>query len=283
MTLTSFDRDGLVFDVTDTAGEGSPGPEGQGVGTVVLLHGFPADRDCWTEVCRPLTAAGLRTLAPEQRGYSPGARPAGRAAYRIEELVADVVALVDAAGVDRVHLVGHDWGGAVAWAVAGTHPDRLASLTVLSTPHPAALARAYRTWWQARHSAYMAWFQLPWLPEATFARTFPAGLRRSGLPEAVLQRYLRRMEEPGRLTASLGWYRAMGSSAGTMHRCKVPTTFVWGRHDAFLGRVAAEATGDLVRADYRFVELDEGHWLPEVAPGRCAEEILARVRSTTSS
>lgn len=279
MTLTTFQRDGLVFDVTDTGGQGGDSP------TVVLLHGFPADRECWTEVCRVLNAAGLRTLAPEQRGYSPGARPQGRAAYRIDELVADVVALIDAAGLgegERVHLVGHDWGGAVAWAFAGAHPDRLASLTVLSTPHPAALARAYRTWWQARHSAYMAWFQLPWLPERTFLRTFPPALLRSGLPQDVLDRYLRRMTEPGRLTATIGWYRAMGGSAGSMHRCRVPTTFVWGRRDPFLGRVAAEGTADLVVADYRFVELDEGHWLPEVAAERCAQEILDRVGSSSA-
>jgi len=272
--LTTFSRGDLTFDVTDSG----PGPDE----AVVLLHGFPADRQCWDEVAMHLQGAGLRTLAPEQRGYSPRARPSGRRAYTTDELVADVVALLDAAGLEKAHVVGHDWGGAVAWAVAGSHRDRVASLTVLSTPHPAALAQAYRTRWQAMHSSYMAWFQLPWAPEALFERTFRPGLIRSGLPRAVAERYLTKMREPGRLTAAINWYRAMPFSRGSMHRSKVPTTFVWGSEDAFLGRVAAEGTAALVTAEYHFVELAEGHWLPEVAAGACADEIIARVQSGRS-
>ncbi len=126
--ITTFSRDGLRFDVTDE------GPLGGDV--VVLLHGFPTDRTSWDRVAARLHEAGLRTLAPDQRGYSPGARPSDRDAYRLDELVADVLALIDASGRERVHLVGHDWGGALAWLVAGNHPTRIASLTVLSTPAP---------------------------------------------------------------------------------------------------------------------------------------------------
>ena len=149
-----FHRDGLVFDVTDE------GPLDGDV--VVLLHGFPTDRTCWGRVTAALNTAGLRTLAPDQRGYSPSARPAGRAAYRLEELVADVVALIDATGRKQVHLVGHDWGGSLAWLVAGNHPDRVATLTAVSTPHPGALARAWRSGTdQRRRSWYIAAFQVP--------------------------------------------------------------------------------------------------------------------------
>lgn len=272
MPLTSYAHDGLTFDVTDTG----PGPATEP--PVVLLHGFPADRQCWAGVSTRLADAGLRTLAPDQRGYSPGARPTQDypAAYAIEALVGDVLALLDAAGASQAHLVGHDWGGAVAWAAAGAHPGRFETLTVLSTPHPAALARAYRDPWQAVHSAYVAFFQLPLLPEALLARGLTLGLRRSGLSAAVADRYAARMAEPGALTAALGWYRALRHSHGTVHRVRVPTTYLWGRHDPFLGRRAAEGTQRLVKTDYRFVELDEGHWLPELAPQACAEAVLDR-------
>ncbi|MDQ2781359.1 MAG: alpha/beta fold hydrolase [Actinomycetota bacterium] len=283
--MQSFSRSGLDFDVTDRGPEGPDrGPEraegAEGSPTVVLLHGFPEDRHSWDQVSERLVTGGLRTLAPDQRGYSPGARPTEPypEAYAISELVEDVVALLDAAGIDRAHVVGHDWGGAVAWSLAGAHPERVASLTVLSTPHPAALARALRDPWQALHSTYMALFQLPRVPEALLARQLVRWLTSSGLPLASAERYAGRMREPGALRGALGWYRAMRTSRGTVHRTRVPTTFVWGRRDGFLGRRAAEMTGQFVLTDYRFVEVDEGHWLPEVAPDVCAQEILARVR-----
>ena len=270
MALTSYDRDGLTFDVTDS------GP--QGGKPVVLLHGFPADRHCWDATSAHLTAAGLRTLAPDQRGYSPRARPPGRAAYAMSELVGDVIALLDAAGLQRAHLVGHDWGGAVAWAAASSHRDRFETLTVLSTPHPAALRRALLDPRQAVHSGYIAWFQVPVLPELLFSRMFRPALLSSGLPPQVADRYLARMAAPGALTAALAWYRALPLSHGDVHPTRVPTTYVWGRDDRVLGRRAAESTGAMVEADYRFVELAEGHWLPELAPEACAREVLERVR-----
>ena len=108
----------------DVRVEGSPAEE-----TVVLLHGFPQGAAAWDRVWPPLAEAGFRVVLPDQRGYSPAARPPARRAYRMAELVGDLVALLDELGVERVHLVGHDWGGAVAWAAAGAHPDRLLSLT----------------------------------------------------------------------------------------------------------------------------------------------------------
>ncbi|MDQ2797581.1 MAG: alpha/beta hydrolase, partial [Actinomycetota bacterium] len=127
--MQSFSRSGLDFDVTDRGVEGD-----EGAPAVVLLHGFPQDRHSWDRVSERLVTGGLRTLAPDQRGYSPGARPTEPypEAYAISELVEDVVALLDAAGIDQAHVVGHDWGGAVAWSLAGAHPERVASLTVLS-------------------------------------------------------------------------------------------------------------------------------------------------------
>src|SRR6516225_2010589 len=109
---------------------------------VVLLHGFPQSRHTWQRVLPALLKAGFHAIAPDQRGYSPGVRPAGVSPYITERLVADVIDIVNTIGASRVHLVGHDWGGQVAWMAAAHHPERVASLSVLSRPHPAAFARA---------------------------------------------------------------------------------------------------------------------------------------------
>ncbi|MGH8972691.1 MAG: alpha/beta fold hydrolase, partial [Acidimicrobiia bacterium] len=149
--MDRYEADGLVFDLTDA------GPSDGEV--VVLLHGFPANRGCWDGVVPLLAGAGYRVLAPDQRGYSPGARPRGRRAYRLDHLAGDVVALMDAVGVARVHLVGHDFGAAVAWHVATWHPDRLYSVTSLATPHGKALVRSMVSSTQPLRSWYVLFFQ----------------------------------------------------------------------------------------------------------------------------
>ena len=122
--MERFTNAAFSFEVTDTAAAGARGPEG----VVILLHGFPQDRRCWDRVTPALAAGGYRVLAPDLRGYSPGARQAARSAYRNSQLAADVLALADAAGAERFHLAGHDWGAALAWYVAGRHPGRVTSL-----------------------------------------------------------------------------------------------------------------------------------------------------------
>jgi pimeloyl-ACP methyl ester carboxylesterase len=267
---TTFRRDGLTFEVTDA------GPLGGEV--VVLLHGFPTDRSSWQRVAERLHEAGLRTLAPDQRGYSPAARPTDRTAYRLEELLADVLALIDASGRERVHLVGHDWGGALAWLLAANQPHRIASLTVLSTPHPAALSRAWRrSTEQKRKSWYVAAFQLPWAPERAVAATFHSLLARTGLPTADRRRYAARLARADALAGPINWYRAARDSRVRAHRVEVPTTYLWGARDPFLGRTAAELTREHVTGDYEFVELDAGHWLPETHAEESASAIVRRV------
>jgi pimeloyl-ACP methyl ester carboxylesterase len=260
------------------------GPRGGEV--VLLLHGFPQDGSCWDEVVPLLHAAGLRTLAPDQRGYATTARPDATSAYDIDALVGDALAVLDASGPATAHVVGHDWGGALAWHLAARHPDRVASVTVLSTPHPAALAEAMVRSTQPLMSWYTVAVQAPVLPEVVLARTLPLLLRRSGLPQEHAERYAARLSEPADLRGPLGWYRAAarrmlrpgrGTDPGTVD---VPTTYVWGRHDPALGRSAAERTRRHVRGPYLFVELDEGHWLPECRPAEVAEAVLDRVRST---
>jgi pimeloyl-ACP methyl ester carboxylesterase len=249
---------------------------------VLLLHGFPQHGGEWDEVTPALHAAGLRTYAPDQRGYSPGARPVEVAAYRIPELVADAAALLDALGVAGAHVVGHDWGAIVAWALAAAHPDRVRSLTAVSVPHPAAMAHALRVSAdQKARSSYITLFRKPGAAERTLLAFGAAALRRmlGGVGDADrVARYAEPMREPGALTAALNWYRAMSSAdLAAVGPVAVPTTFVWSDRDVAIGRVAARACADHVTGDYRLVELPGvSHWIPDVAPGPLAEAILAR-------
>jgi pimeloyl-ACP methyl ester carboxylesterase len=268
--MDHFTRSDLTFPVRDS------GPAG-GV-PVVLLHGFPQTAASYDRVVDGLNRLGLRTLVPTQRGYAATARPNRRRDYRISELAADVVGLIGTAGVERVHLVGHDWGGAVAWAVAGLQPDRVQSLTVLSTPHPAAMRESLLRSSQARKSWYMAMFQLPALPERVLSRDLARQLRSSGLPADPAAEYAAAMAEPSALTGALNWYRGLPFSLRPkVPDIAVPTTYVWGRTDFALGAVAARRTGAHVVADYRFVELDAGHWLPETHPAEVIDAITDRI------
>lgn len=274
--LRSFRRDDLRFDVRDSGPlDGDP---------VVLLHGWPGGADTWTEVERELAGQGWRTFTPDQRGYSPEARPSAVKRYAMPELVDDALALLDAAGIQRAHVVGHDWGGAVSWALASRAPTRVCSLTVLSTPHPAAMARALVASDQAFRSAYVAAFQVRWLPERVLlahgGHVLREVLRRSGLDEGHVDRYVERQREPGALSAGLSWYRALLSSPrATVGDISVPTLYVWSTGDAALGRAAAEGTGDHVTGPYRF-EILEGfsHWLPETVPALVGRLIDAHAR-----
>jgi pimeloyl-ACP methyl ester carboxylesterase len=282
--VDTYRRGELSFDVVDR------GPEdGE---TVVLLHGFPQTAASWDRVVPALVGAGLRVLAPDQRGYSPGARPAGRRAYRLDEPTADVVALLDAAGVRRAHVVGHDWGGAVAWSLGMGHPERLASLTSLSTPHPGAMLRALVRSDQLLRSWYMAAFQLPVVPERLMAIETPAGRERmvrslvgAGLGADHAREYAARLAEPGALTAALNWYRGIPLGPPRAPRpVTVPTLFVWGPDDPFLSRAAAEGTARRVSGPYRFAELPgAGHWLPEQHADDVADLVLDHVRQHPAS
>jgi pimeloyl-ACP methyl ester carboxylesterase len=250
---------------------------------VLLLHGFPQTSACWTGVLETLGAAGYRAVAPDQRGYSPGARPTTVAAYRMPELVADVTAIADRLGAERFHLVGHDWGGAVAWRLAGRHPERVATLTAVSTPHPRAFARALVTGAQALRSAYIPVFRLPRLPELLLGAHRQWGLRRllaqDGLGDQWVDAYTRALAGPGALSAALAWYRAATPFDLRAPRVSVPTLYVWGSGDPALGPRAAVTTGRWVRGAYRFEVLPgAGHWLPERHAGELGRLLLEQLR-----
>ncbi|MEU1981358.1 alpha/beta hydrolase [Nocardia sp. NPDC019395] len=251
---------------------------------VLLLHGFPQSAASWELVSDRLGAHGVRSFAPEQRGYSPGARPGDIASYRLPELRADIVGLCDALGLDRVHLVGHDWGAIVAWDVAARYPARVASLTAVSVPHPAAFAWAREhDPVQAERSGYMSFFQQPDAPEELLLADGCAGLRAGfgdAIPADLVARHIARLSEPGAMTAALNWYRAAGDSWSAVPDVRVPTTFVWSDADLAVARSGVDATAEHVTADYRLVVLEGvSHWIPEEAPESLAQIILGRIGS----
>jgi pimeloyl-ACP methyl ester carboxylesterase len=267
-----FVRPGLRFEVLDSGPVDAP--------AVVLLHGFPQQPSSFEAVASRLNAAGLRTLTPSQRGYTRTARPTRRRDYRTAATAADVVALLDTAGLAQAHLVGHDLGGNQAWGAADWHSDRVATLTVLSTPHPAAFVKSLLTSKQGLLSWYMAFIQLPALPEALVRRTLAKSLVENRLPAVFADRYAEAMAEQGALTGALNWYRGIPlSMREPLGPIKVPTSYIWGRHDFALSRRAVELTANYVDGPYEMVELDADHWLPETHPDAVADAILARART----
>jgi pimeloyl-ACP methyl ester carboxylesterase len=235
-----------------------------------------------------LQDAGLRTITVDQRGYGSSGSPPGVAPYRIEELTADVLAVANAAGVAQIHVVGHDWGGAVAWHVAAHHPDRISSVTVLSTPHPAAYAWSLTHSRQPLLSWYTAAFQLPLFPEVVLSTALEPMLRATGLPDETAHRYAARLARPADLGPPLAWYRAAGrrlpwTGLGSTPPVLVPATYVWGSQDPALGRAAAERTRHYVHGPYRFIVVEEGHWLPELRPAVVARAVVDQMASPEPS
>ena len=270
---------GLVFDVLVDGGEGAP--------LVLLLHGFAESLNMWRAQLAALAAAGYRVVAPSQRGYSPGARPdtADPSNYHFDRLLGDAVDLVAACGDAhrRFHLVGHDWGGSIAWGLADRYPERLASLTILSRPHPNAFNRALALpdGDQARRSRHHRSFLEPdaaRLLLADGARQLRERWTRSGVPAAAIAEHLTVLGNPAAMDAALAWYRARGAIRAPLGSIRVPALYVWGDADDTVGRAAAEATRDFVSGPYRFEVLPGiGHFIADEAPDQLSDLLLAHL------
>lgn len=270
---------GLVFDALVGGDAGAP--------LVLLLHGFSESLHMWRAQLPALAAAGYRAVAPSQRGYSPGARPdpTDHANYHFNRLVADALDIVAVCGhADRrFHLVGHDWGGSIAWGIADRYPQRVASLTVLSRPHPNAFNRALALpdGEQARRSRHHRSFLEPDagpLLLADGARRLRERLARSGVPAAAIEEHLSVLGNAPALEAALAWYRARGAIRAPLGVIGVPVLYIWGDADDTVGRVAAEGTREFVSGPYQFEVLPGvGHFAADQAPDRVTALLLAHV------
>jgi pimeloyl-ACP methyl ester carboxylesterase len=265
---------GLAFDVSVAGANDAP--------LVLLLHGFCVSRHFWNNQLPALAQTGYFAVAPNQRGYSVAARPDPQVFdnYRVEGLIGDALDIVAAAGYGewRFHLVGHDWGGSLSWLIADRYPERLASLTILSRPHPASFARAMKEDpEQPGRSRHHHELLDPGAGKRLLAENgkwVRDRLARNGVPEAAIALHLSVIGNPPAMEAALAWYRARGERQ-PIGPTTVPTLFIWGDADDTVGRAAAEGTGEFIAADYQFAALPGvGHYAADQVPEQVTALLL---------
>ncbi|MDZ4865843.1 MAG: alpha/beta hydrolase [Alphaproteobacteria bacterium] len=263
---------GLTFEV-DQCGTGDK--------FALLLHGFPESKFSWRFQMPLLAKLGYTVWAPNMRGYGKTSRPANVADYRIDNLVADAAALIDAAGAKNTLLMAHDWGAVIAWQFAIRKARPLDRLVIMNVPHPACMTREFRTWAQLKKSWYIFFFQIPWLPERMLGARGGDPIRRafvdmaidkSRFPVAVTDEYRRSALEPGALKAMINYYRAaMRAGTAAMNppgMIATPTLMIWGEEDSALGKATTVGTDQYVRdLTLRYLP-GVSHWVQQEAPER---------------
>jgi pimeloyl-ACP methyl ester carboxylesterase len=247
---------------------------------VVLLHGFPEAAIMWGSLIDKLTANGYYAIAPNQRGYSSGARPTDADAYQLENLASDVLEIANSLGIKQFHLVGHDWGAGVGWQLAAKHPERILSYVAISVPHIDAFGKAYREdSAQYEASDYIRFFQKPIIPEFVLAKSGYENLKSvwTNHDASEIEHYQQIFSQRHALSSALNWYRAnfpafeVGLNIG---KVEVPTTLIWGNQDIALKRSGVEATEALVTAPYQFIEMEAGHWIIQEKPSELNKHVL---------
>ncbi|GAA1853454.1 alpha/beta hydrolase [Myceligenerans crystallogenes] len=276
MTLQQITLGDLTFDVEVDGPADGP--------AVLLLHGFPHSRASYADVAPILNGAGFRTITPDQRGYSDGARPADVAGYALPLLAGDALGILDHLGIGSAHVVGHDWGAAVAWYLGARHPERVRTLVALAIPHLDAYQHAFRVDEEQQHGSQYVEMLMAAGSADQFLADDSAGLwawfAQAGediLTREQVERYVTKHSRPGVLDAALNWYRAnnlLGEPFG-FGPVTVPTTFVWSPSDTAVSKLSVEKTQEYVTGPYQLVTLPEiSHWQPQQAPEAVAGEIL---------
>jgi epoxide hydrolase 4 len=241
---------------------------------VILLHGFPEFWRGWLKQIEPLANASYRVIVPDQRGYNLSDKPKGVKSYRMDMLVSDILGLIDAPGYQKVNLIGHDWGAAVAWEVAIRHPERLCKLGILNAPHPAVMRNFLRRGdpEQLRRSWYIFAFQIPWLPEYFLRKNDYRNMVRSvrgsskihTFTSEDIEKYKEAWSQPGAMTGMINWYRAAArywrKSKGNQI-VKVPTLILWGMKDVALSHRMARLSLDYCDDGKLVIFEDATHWV----------------------
>lgn len=250
---------------------------------VIFLHGFPESSIIWEKTMARLAPLGYRCLAPDQRGYSDGARPDGYENYSFKKLAADVIGFADLAGCSgKFHLVGHDIGAALGWNVVTLYPQRVQSWTAMSVPHwPAYKWALENDPVQKQKGAYVNRFMEPELPEALLAADDYAVLRRlwEGFDQETLDDYMRIYSQPTARTATINWYRGMMKVQEQIPygEIETPTAFIWGNEDLAIGRTGVEKSHTYMKGYYDFHELNACHWLTEFNEPEVSEIIMRHI------
>ncbi len=247
---------------------------------VVLLHGFPEFWYSWRMQIPFLAQLGYTVVAPDLRGYNDTEKP--HSGYQVSQLLKDIVGLIKGLGREKTIIIGHDWGGALAWAFAMSYPQMTERLVVMNAPHPAAFQRDLFTAKQLRKSWYIFVFQLPWLPEYMLGRhhaqtigrmIYASAVQKAAFPAEVLDRYREAMSKPGALRASINYYRSlfrrpsgMAASSGSRTKITVPTLLIWGEQDVALDRALTVGLEQWVSdIQVKYIP-DSGHWVQQEQP-----------------
>ena len=250
---------------------------------VILLHGFPETSRMWYKLIPILANEGFKVVAPDQRGYSPGARPLRIFDYTIDKLSKDIINIADAFQFTKFHLIGHDWGSAVGWYTVSINADRIISWTALSVPHLDAFFESINTdKEQQRKSQYMSFFKKPILPELYFKifgyKYLKAIWKKSSTLE--IEKYLEVFKQRGALKASLNWYRAnINNSNNMIGNIDTPTLILYGIKDMAIGEKSVDESAKYLKGEYNIEKLDVGHWLIQESFESVSNSILKHLNA----
>jgi len=251
--------------------------------TVILLHGFPETSRMWYKLIKILSSNNYRVIAPNQRGYSKGARPLKVNDYKINKLCQDVLNIANAFNADKFHLIGHDWGAAIGWLLSSLSKDRILSYTALSVPHLDAFSDAIlNDKIQKKKSCYIKLFRLKFFPELYFKIFEYKNLKSlwSSSDKNEIQSYISVFSKKNAIKASLNWYRAI-NLRGTrkIGNIYVPTLMIYGINDIAIGEKAVDETKEYIKASYTLKKIKSSHWLIQDSFDIVSREILSHLKN----
>lgn len=251
-------------------------------GTIFLLHGFPETSRMWIDLMSVLEKEGYRIIAPDQRGYSKGARPSKVSEYTIDKLSQDIIDIADEFNIDKFHLVGHDWGSAVSWYLTSNFPDRIITLSALSVPHLDAFIYSMRNdLIQIKKSEYISFFNKPILPEIYFKIFSYRNLKRiwSKSSESEIASYLEIFKQRRALKSALNWYRAnFKDDESRIGDVSTSTLIIYGMNDMAIDVKSVDDSEKYLKGKYKIEKLDSGHWLIQESFEEVSESIIDHIK-----